>query len=497
MSALNEITCPRCLGAVGEADTACRDCHLPLPANYCRICRENPPLPIVAIGFTNHGKTHLLAALLLTIEHLTALLPGVSSRPLGEHTRKTLRDWRLAEDRKLKLPKTRWRHQDAAADEEPPLETETAIEPSREPLIVSISGFYARRTLLIYDVAGESFETLTKAHEDLPVLRVAQTVWFVVSAFDLLFPRENSRNEGQLLGDLFASYQTAMQKLGASLEGRNAVIVLTKGDKLGAVKAASHLGHEWPANYLREDPCAPQYEGSDTFSKETYEKKLEQISAELETFNRSIPGGPNMVNLMQENGMKVHFCVAAPLGADPSMAGDTQVPDAWKRHRVLDPLIWTLRLENDRAEADSLHLVLDAAADAAPAYASYAGAPLPQALWQRLTQQREVRTWFLGQVEPAASPRQPPPPAPPSRPRPRLIGPLLESLPPKSRVVVVTHGIIPDLEDFKGTSWMERLLLVSTSDADAVVNRWDRPHTVVFRTEEDLGHIASLVQRLS
>jgi Double-GTPase 2 len=494
MNGVNQITCPRCLAPLSEAIESCPECHLDLPANYCQTCYEAPPLPIVAIGFSRHGKTHLLAALLLTIDRLTILLPDVSYRPLGEHTLKSLITWRSAEaDRRRLNPTPSADH--GNAPEIPLSDPET--EPSREPLIVSVSGFYDPRTLLIYDVAGESFERLTLVHQQLPVLRAAQTVWFVVSVYDLQFPVEGERKAGRMLGDLFASYQTAMEKLGASIEGRNAVIVLSKGDKLGVVKAAEVVGHDWLEEYLSSDPCAPEYKGSEAFSVEAYERGLKEISVELEKFNRHVPGGQNMVNLMRKQKMNIYFCVAAPLGADASEAGETRVPGDWKRQRVLDPLVWTLCLEKDRVEAGTLHLILDAGADSGPAYASHSGAPLPQALWQRLTQKRDVRIWFLGQSAPATPPRQPPPGAPPSRPRPRLIGPLLESLPATSRAVVISNGVIQDLSDFRGTNWNGRLLLVCTSDGEAVMNQWDRPHTVVFRTEDDLSHIASIAQRLA
>lgn len=488
MNGSNQITCPRCLRPISEADESCPSCKLTLPPNYCRICYDAPPLPIVAIGFSRHGKTHLLASMLLTIEHLPTLLPDVSSRPLGQHTLDSLIEWRKASGQRRTLLKTPVGHVDSDKN-----------EPSREPVIVSVSGFYDPRTLLIYDVAGENFESLTLAHQHLPVLRSTQTVWFVVSPDDLE-PRETqdeAEGGGRQLGDLFASYLTAMERLGASLEGRNAVIVLTKGDKLGAVKAAERVGHDWLDDYLWSDPCASGYEGSDSFSLPDYEQKLEKMSAELEKFVRYVPGGPNLVTQLRRHKMNVFYCVTAPLGADASDAGETKVPGGWKRQRVLDPLIWALRLEKERVESRSLHFILDAASDAGPAYAAHAGAPLPQALWQRLSQQREVRIWLLGQSAPASPPRQPPPAAPPSQPRLRLIGPLLESLPEGSRAVVLTNGMIADLEDFKGTSWVGRLLLVTTSDAASVVNQWDGRNTLVFKTEDDLAQAASHAQRLA
>ena len=495
MNGLNQITCPQCLAHLSEVMEVCPACGLTLPSDYCRICSEAPPLPIVAIGFTHHGKSHSLATCLLAIDELTTLLPNVSYRPLGEHTSKSLGLWRSAERARRKLAPTPPIRPDQLGSNVP---AQGAIEPSREPLIFSVSGFYAPRTLLIYDMPGQSFETYQKGHLTLPALRLAQTVWFVVSGYDLENPRDGMNDESKLLADLFGTYSQAMKSLGASLEGRNAVIVLTKGDKLGATRATAKVGGtDWIKEYLDTDPCAPDYRGIETFSPEAYDQPLHDMSDRLEKFCARLPTAQNLINLLREHKMNVHFCVTASLGADASEEHDTKVPGGWKRQRSLDPLIWTLTLEKERVEANSLHLILDGGADAEPAYASHGGAPLPEALWQVLTRQREVSVWLLGQSGPAAAPRMPPPSAPPARPRPRLIGPLLESLPAGARAVAVTHGVIPDLQDFRGTEWNGRLLLVCTSDQEAVMNQWDRPHTVVFRSEADLDHIASLAQSLA
>jgi hypothetical protein len=481
MNETHQVTCPSCLNPLREAVEVCPDCQLKLPTNYCQTCYEAPALPIVAIGFRQHAKTHLLAALLLTIEHLPSLLPDVSYRLLGDFTLQRLIAWRKAERIGRKL--------------EPTEPRDLKIEPREQPLIVSLSGFYDPRTLLIYDVAGENFQDLEAAHEHLPVLRAAQTVWFVASSHDLEHPKDNSEDEGRLMSDLFASYQTAMQKLGASLDGRNAVIVLTKGDLVESRR--DEVPRDWPQEYIKNDPCAPHYEGEETFSLENYEQTMEALSGRLEKYIQDSPGGRNLVTLLRKHKMNVSFCLTAPLGADPSEENGTKVMGGWKRQRVLDPLILTLRLAKERVESRSLHLILDAGTDAAAAYAQCAGAPLPKAIWERLSKERDVRVWFLGQSAPAVPPRLPPPTAPPTRARPRLIGPLLESLPPTSRAVVVTQGVILDLEDFQGSAWSDRLLLVATSDSNSVVNSWNRAQTVVFKTEDDLGYIASLVERLA
>ena len=479
MNGIAQIFCPRCLAQLDQAVETCPICDRAL-GTYCKVCEKAPALPIVAIGFSTHGKTHLLAALLLTLDYLTSRLPKTSFRAMGEDTGQRLKDWRATAQRQGILPPT-------------PLPEGAKNDLLLNPLVIHLSGFYEARTLLIYDIAGEAFNTIDGADKHLPVLKIAQTVWIVVSVLDL---EESGIKSGQSLGDLFAAYQATMERLNATLEGRNVVLVFTKADKLLGIEAAETLDCQKIEDYLQADPFAPDNKAMPVPSMESYERELEAISEELRQFPQHIEGASNLVNLIEaENKMNLRFCAASALGLD-SAASNTRAGSNWKRQRVLDPLIWTLLMENKRVDTQTFHLVLDAGTEAGPAYRSIRGSSLPHHVWQRLVAQREVRTWFLGSSSPAARPRHQPPSSPPTRPRFRLIGPLLESLPPTSRVVVISNGPILDLSDFRTTDWQHRLLLICTSDQEAVVNQWDRTHTTLLRTDDDLEQINSLIQNL-
>jgi len=469
MKPVDQITCPVCQTPLSDAARVCPDggCGYRLPEGYVAGCREAPPLPIAAIGYSGHGKTHLLAAMVLTIRELT-LRPWAEEATLevlDDQTRAKLQDWIDHADNNQALPPTEFR-------------------PERPtPMILRVAGLFPPRTLLVYDVAGQSFHDMTKADQCLPALRDAQTVWFVLSPHDLERPDRRSRD----LMFLFGAYKTAMSKLEAKLEGRSAVVVVAKGDKLG--DKAPDL-----RDYLDSDPLrAEAAESSERFSLKSCEEGLRQMSLKVEDYVGRVRDVRNLVGLLRKERIEVAFCVTSALGKDavPGLqAGDASVDAPWARQRVLDPMIWTLLQEKQRSAAQ-VHLILDPGGEGGVGYPALGGRGLPELLWERLPRHQGLRTWMLGEAGAATAPGQPPPGQPLAKCRCRLLGPLLEpwsqAEPLGGRVVLVTNQLVLDLEDFRSGPWAKRLLLVTTSDRPEVREQW--PQVKLIRTVEDLGEV--------
>jgi hypothetical protein len=488
MSPVNQLSCPVCLEPLPEGAPACpnADCGFVLPKNYGKICREAPPLPIAAVGYSRHGKTHLLAAIVLTLRDLTRrdMAQRVTLEILDEATRRQWTDWVEREKRTKTLPPTEVRRGRPI------------------PMILKVSGLFPARTLLVYDVPGQIFHTMDQDPGCLPVLRDSQIVWLVMSPHEFQMPlsdaAESERDHRpQELGPLFAAYKAAMDRLDAPLEGRSAILVVAKGDKIGGEAAALR-------NYLDSDPLrADAPVPCRDLSLKSAEDELRHISPQIEEHVCEVGDSRNvdirnMVNLFRENGMNVFFCVTSALGKDPvpgMQPGEEELGVPWARQRVLDPLIWTLALEKQRAAAQS-HLILDGSAPGT-GYPFHSGRPLPQLLWERLPRHKGVRTWFLGRFGAATSPGQAPPPQPPRTPRPRLIGALLDpptgAEGPTGRCVLVTDQVVTDLQDFRHSDWSRRLLLVTNSDRAEVREQW--PSAKVIQSLEDLDEVVEFMTK--
>jgi hypothetical protein len=471
----NTIKCPCCLVNICDKDRSCPSCRFALPLNYYQNCIQAPPLPIAAIGYSGHGKSHLLNAIVLTLRQLSGCEFPVQV---------TLE---VADDHTLGVVAAASAKAEGEALDPTPRQNSRTI-----PLILRASGLFPPRTLLVYDVAGESFESLTAVHEHLPVLREIQTVWFVLSPDDLQKPARavGGGAAARDLGFLFTAYKNAMIRLEAPLEGRNAVIVVSKGDKLSG-EGVSEL-----KEYLETDPyCAGQIASATGFDLKAYEEGIRQVAHRVEPFVTRIKDVRNLVGLLKGSGMTVNFCVTAALGHDPIPGPTGKVTLEWCRQRALDPLVWTLVMERQPDRNSLLHVLVDVGSDSARAYPAVGGRPLPSQLWESLSNHQKVRFSFLGRTVEGLAPGQQPPEVPPSVRRLPLIGPMLEPLRAENslvgKVVLVTNSVVLDLPDFDTKAWRSRIILVTSSDRPEVRSQWRRVQ--VIESAEDLAHVVDFM----
>lgn len=463
------LLCPYCLKPhdFGASDACQTDPELKVPRAYIQHYHQAPPLWLVTIGFPRHGKTTYLAALSLLLENVSWAWPEAISRYLDSYTFETIRTIRREATEGISRPATQLR---GSVLKTPP------------PLLIQLRGMrgIGSRCLALYDLPGELFEKLDELEKYVAVVREVRTIWFLVSVDDLLGDKK-----GRSLKELFDIYHKAMDDLRIDLDGRNLVVVFTKGDQRPAAVEVK--------NYLRDDPFQQlNVPGADlaalgNFSLAAYRGEMERMSGFLEDYTRKhVPGGAAFVASVRGNGLSLHFCVLSALGDNPDDEGRLAVEAS--RYRVLDPLFWAAALE-ERTDKRSVALIVDTAEVLDEAYRDGA---LEQ-LWQYLARDNEILLYYLGSQRARGQSGQQPLGTPPRRRHQRLIGPILDRLPADCRAIAITSGRLLDLQDFAQTSWKDRLIVLELDDE--IDNRW--PHRETYRPSEDPARPVDILRGLA
>ncbi|GAB4204689.1 MAG: hypothetical protein OHK0022_30070 [Roseiflexaceae bacterium] len=439
------IICPFCLKQ-HDVSGVCPDTGQQVPETFVKEYETVRPLWLVNVGFKEHGKTTQLLTTVMMLNRLSVVLDGFYPDPIDDHTLTTLRQWQAA-IKLLRLP-------DATKEPSPD-------KPYR-PFLLSLYNLpiYDSRCLVIYDVAGENYESLSK--QAVPALQHCSTIWFVVSLDDLA-----KDDQVKTITELFKSYSSMMQRMKVDLRNRNLVVIYTKADKSPEHPEVINYLTSDPLKYLAEEGFSD--EPLENFSLEQYMTKLQEMSDMLQNYTRTrVDGGSAFIAMVKAQGMKLHFCVTSALGQDGRRRGEHVYIDGAPRClRVLDPLFWALKLDAQQG-VRAFRLAVDPSDIEGYRYA--------QKLWEALTPLGGVMTFRLGQKAVFAGLGQCPPDEPPESNQPRLIGPLLEQAQPSDKLVVVVSRPIPDLLDFVDTSWRDRLLLVMP---DGVATQgW--PHTIAY-----------------
>ncbi len=449
------VICPFCLKPHDfTRSEQCPESNQTVPNVYIREYNKVPPLWLATVGFPKHGKTTYLTALTLMIEKIN--WQGIFYRYLDQYTQD-------------EIQKMRREAIDGIIPKSTPHPDNASQKVSR-PMLFSVYNMpeSGSRCLVMYDVAGEVFDSLNEVQNYVPSIKQVSTIWFLVSLKDL---QENK--DGRMITDLFTVYLSGLEKLRVNLSGRNLIVIYTKADEVAFtpdVKA-----------YIRTDPfqavTLPEAENPalEMFSFYEYVDGMQNISNELRDYTtRRVPGGPAFINMVEANGMNLVFCATSALGQSPD-DGNTLSVNA-RRYRVLDPFLWAITLDGSGGTR-SLNLIADASQDSQPIYEN----DLLDNIWEQLSDYGDLTTYFLGQNTPASQPGQQPPKLPPNTFRQRLIGPLLEKASSQSQFVIIATGPILDLLDFSKSSWRDRLLLINVGE-DHQPN-WS--NKIVFREGDD------------
>lgn len=459
---MSHIICPFCLKAHDlSRNLTCPDSSgRMVPASYVRNYRQVPPLWLATVGFTGHGKTTYQHTLMLTLDEISGIWGGYCSTD-DQHTINELQHIR-ADDRTRVLP----------GQTQPGMPDPLLLNAHKLPLCGS-------RCLVMYDMAGETYDRIEDVTTYAAVLKHVRTTWFMVSLPDL-----EANVEGKTIQDLLGVYLSAMDKLQVDLTNRNLIVVYTKADKAdipGEVR-----------NYVEDDPLrvvgsseTDMFKEWDTQTIQDYLKQMEEISHRLERFTRQrVPGGFNFYARARDRGLNLVFSAVSALGTELAQ-GQTKIGTKKPRLRVLDPLLWAIRLDSKPPER-RLALILDGDA-------LNFGDPAAQGLWDALVDQGDLSSYYLGQAQAVTGAGQRPPAAKPALSRMRLIGPLLERAAADTDFVVLVANSIHDLADFAHTAYRNRLLLVRLNPD----HQPDWPHVISHTPGDDPNPVVDALLALS
>jgi len=472
---MSQPECPFCLGK--HVDIKSRLCpnvwrkddpdqNEEIPEQYISQYDQVPPLWLLTVGFSQHGKTCYIAALTLMLENLNRVWPETTWFPLDDYTRNIIQDTRRQ-----------------AIEGNVPEHTEHL-----RPIFINTYDVpeFNDNCLVIYDAPGEiykDFQTFGNDDYSLRPLKKVKNIWFLVSLSELDAHPENKIN------DLLNIYLTGMQRLKLPLAGRNLIVVYTMADKI-----LNQLEYAFPKeikDYIGSDPFEHLTDTSqpisvnNDISMKQYIKDMEDVSKILETYTiERVPGGGAFVKLARRSSMGLYFCINSALGSNPV---DGKMKQDATRYRVLDPYIWALSL-NIGDKQIPIKLVLDGSTESDPVYNKIKLLDL----FENLSAMGTVATHILGQARQASVQTQAPPTKKPTIPKTRLIGPILERLENESVVVVITTGQIEDLADYMNSDWISRILLVNVGEEET--QGW--PNQVTIRENDTSTIVVDEFRRL-
>jgi hypothetical protein len=464
--------CPYCLTMQEPQQTnVCinPDCKRKLPPRYVEYARQGHVTSLGTFGLPRHGKTALLSSLMEAAQGVTKIVPGSFVSPLGDETHKTLNEWRARfSSGAVNMPST--------APREHPL-----------PLLVQNTKFLTTRSSLLvaYDLAGEALVNAGSTPELVRALSKVNTIWCVVSLDDLIHHNE----EGYDLAGLFTTYLEAMTSLHIPIKRKQVLVVYTKADiLLGINEGLAPLPAE-VIDYLGTDPYSQirtrRSADLEPFDEDAYFARMCEISELLQEYTVDfVPGGGAFVNMVREEGARVFFTINSAFGAALG-ANNTRMGIAVQAYRVLDTLIWAIKLDRQESTDQEVALIV-------PATIQQSGLASQETI-RRFYEELNVggghvATYYPGQVRPAF-PVGTAPAVVPEDDHLDLIGPILDSLKPGTAVVLLVDQKCPlDFVDLAGTRWPERLLLVS-GQRDMVAT-W-LPYRHVYLNDGEIPQVVS------
>ncbi len=266
-----------------------------------------PPATLSAVGFSGHGKTVYLAAMLHEMEKtLTRVWPKFFRQALDIESVKTVQD-NLARLRRGDLPESTRRN---------------FPRPSVHALM-EIPQF-GSRDLLIYDPPGEAFDTDEGIGRFAHFVGQAKVVVFLVSLIDLQEPKDGE------LYRLLNTYVLGMHnQLKAKTNDQHLILAYTKADRLKDVftKYPAVLEHISDADYIA------------LANPKKYLDRLKDISRQLADFTDNELEARSFVHLTRDQFKSVVYCAVSALGSTPEGG---HLAAAIEPRRVIDPLLWVL-----------------------------------------------------------------------------------------------------------------------------------------------------------
>lgn len=463
------VICPYCFTQqnLTAQEKTCPGCSREVPTDYIRFAQKRGNTTfITTFGTTAHGKTTYLDSLMFSIENLGKISEGTFHDYLDTHTYDRIREIRT-QVQQNKVPES----------------TKAKGASQVEPLLLTVHNFLDNEVnnLAFYDLSGEVLNDRDEIGYYTTMIRHVKTVWFLVSLYDL----EHNNTDGDSIFDLFNLYRAAMQSISGNLREKSILIIYTKADKVAPtlpMRVREYLSQDAYFNLKKS-------RRQDLSQLDPYEyiQELRRISTDLEDFTYdSVDGGSALINMIKSMGMNLSFAITSSIGQDVDSSGGASSVE-FRRYRVLDPLLWTLTLNQQpprhgssdgrRGNRAQFALLLDASKSSKGLYKNN----FVSLLYDEMMSRGDVVVYWLGSIEPATAVNQDLP-DPPSN-RHCLIGPILERLDRETQVLVLTSNPIIDLEDYTHSDWANRVMILSAFK-DVVV--WEHKQ-VIFPDKADPG----------
>ena len=343
------------------------------------------------------------------------------------------------------------------------------------PLLFSIYEIpeYGSRCLVMYDVAGEIYYSLDDVEKYVTPIKQVTTIWFMVSLPDL-----KDDSQGRTIRDLFEAYLSGMKKLKESLQGKNLIVIYTKGDKsLEIEEFSEYLSSDPLQNLTSENAGITSYKD---FPIKYYIEKMEQVSNDLKNYTcQAVEGGEAFINMVEKNGMNLVFCTTSALGQDPDQ--NNRLRNEAQRLRVLDPFLWAISLES-KISCYETWIIIDTSAN----NQYFLDNDLFVKLWEELSEYSPIKFFFLGNTKPVSQPGECPSIELPKVSTCRLIGPILDLTESIHDLIIICNDPVIDLEDFNITEWKKHSLIVKAEDNNDQ-NEKDDPWTeIIFHEGDDI-----------
>lgn len=328
LDSLNTIPCPRCLEPLRSLkawrdDTSqhfpCPTCSFPIPPAYLRDARKMSTVFVQLMGLTAVGKTTFLDMLRLQLYEMSKMWPGSYAVPVtqSDAQHRTILQTQRAQGSLAPGNTRRSRDQN-------------------EVYIMQLMKMerWNSHFLALMDFAGEQFDTLHIAVEDVPFLRHTPVTIMLLSLPDM--PRQ-----GRTMDELIINYVTTLKAHGVNFSRtpRQLIIVFNKADLIPNLPTMvnDYLQSDQIYTLMRNNKQVPDMRGEQLYA---YIKQMGQISHMLKNWvEGSVQGGASALNHLQDKKIGVRFTVMSATGHDlsGSTGGLKPVP-----RRVLDPFFWVM-----------------------------------------------------------------------------------------------------------------------------------------------------------
>jgi hypothetical protein len=300
----------------------CPNCKTNLPIEYVRRSDQITPCFVQMVGWSSHGKSVYLQTLTSMIMRLSVFwrntyIYSPQTNPTLTYTRQVKEYLRTGV-----MPDAT--HMDI-----------------QEAYIMQLLGMerWGNRTIVVRDVAGESFNNLEYSVKYTPYLIHVPTVIMFFSPFDL---KESNFSVDELMNGYIQTFFTndnSIQK-----KKRTAIITISKADL---------LLNELPSSisdYLISDPFSGVIQPGDVNENPAhvdinqYMQRMYQISEEIKNWIDQTTSGHNLLMLAYENNIQLKFSIVSSTGSP--VPDDRKLKIGIRPLRVLDPLFWTLDLQS-------------------------------------------------------------------------------------------------------------------------------------------------------